>query len=200
VIAVTPLKESGSLKQLELSKSITHFSRDFLLVWDWEQLLKESQDRAESKNWMSFEQATKTWNVALILRDLEEYKEAEKRLREAIKGYKITFGEKQSMLKSRYGLTPLSWTAGNGYNDVVNLLLAKDNIDPDLKDTQYGQTPLSWAAENGHEAVVKLLLETGKVEVDSKDKYGRIPLSWAARNGHEAVVQLLLEKGAKNPQ
>jgi hypothetical protein len=36
VIAVTPLKESGSPKQLELSKSITYFSRDFLLIWDWE--------------------------------------------------------------------------------------------------------------------------------------------------------------------
>ena len=40
---------------------------------------------------------------------------------------------------------------------MVKLLLAKDGIDPDLKDSQYGQTPLSWAAQNGHEAVVKLL-------------------------------------------
>ena len=93
VIAATPLKESGSPKQLELSQSITHFPRDFLLVWDWEQPLEESQDREESKNWMSFDQATKTWNVALILGDLEEYEKAEKRLREVIKGYEIAFGE-----------------------------------------------------------------------------------------------------------
>jgi hypothetical protein len=191
VIAVTPLKESGSPRQLELSQSITHFPRDFLLVWDWEQPLEESQDREESKNWMSFDQATRTWNVALILGDLEEYKKAEKRLREAIKGYEIAFGEEQSMLKSQYGLTPLSWAAGNGYNDVVNLLLAKDSIDPDLKDNQYSRTPLLWATENGHEAVVKLLLETGKVKVDSKDSYGRTPLLWAAEEWHEAVVKLL---------
>ncbi|KAH6681822.1 hypothetical protein B0J14DRAFT_648242 [Halenospora varia] len=53
VIAVTPLKESGSFKQLELSKLITYFPCDFLLVWDWEQLQGESQVREESKNWVS---------------------------------------------------------------------------------------------------------------------------------------------------
>jgi hypothetical protein len=191
VIAVTPLKESGSPKQLQLSKSITHFPRDFLLVWDWEQLLKESQDQEKSKNWISFDQATKIWNVTLILGDLEVVEKAEKRLREAIKGYEIVFGKEQSLLKSQYGLTPLSWAAGNGYNDVVNLLLAKDSIDRELKDSEYGQTPLSWAAENGHEAVVQLLLEH-KADVESKDsKFGRTPLSWAAQNGHEAVVKLL---------
>ncbi|KAH6710941.1 heterokaryon incompatibility protein-domain-containing protein [Leptodontidium sp. MPI-SDFR-AT-0119] len=195
VIAVTPLKESGSPKQVELSKSITHFSRDFLLVWDWEQPLEESQDLEESKNWMSFDQATNIWNVALILGDLEEFEKAEKRLREAIKGYEIAFGEEQSILKSQYGLTPLLWAVGNGYIDVVNLLLAKDGIDPDLKDNQYSRTPLSWAAENGQEAIVKLLLETGKVEVDSKDNGGPTPLWWAAKKGHEAIVKLLLETG-----
>ncbi|PMD15991.1 HET-domain-containing protein, partial [Hyaloscypha hepaticicola] len=39
VIAVTPLKGSGSFKQLELLKSIKYFLRDFLLIWDWKQLL-----------------------------------------------------------------------------------------------------------------------------------------------------------------
>jgi ankyrin repeat protein len=38
----------------------------------------------------------------------------------------------------------------------VELLLAKDDVDPDSKDKD-GQTPLSRAAEYEHEAVVKLL-------------------------------------------
>jgi hypothetical protein len=97
-----------------------------------------------------------TWNVALILGDLEEYEKAEERLREAIKGYEIEFGEQKSMLKGQYGLTPLSWAAGNGNDAIVDLLLAKDSIDPDLKDG-CGQTPLWRAAQNGHEAAVKLL-------------------------------------------
>jgi hypothetical protein len=174
VIAVTPLKESESFKQLELSKSIISFPRDFLLIWDWKQLLEESQGREMSQDWLFLDwasyKATRTWNVALILGDLEEYQNAEKWLREAIKGYEIAFGEEKSTLKGQYGLAPLSWAAGNGSDDIVNLLLTKGTIDPDLKDSQYYQTPLSWAAENGHEAVVKLLLETGQVEVDSKDR------------------------------
>ncbi|KAH8667498.1 heterokaryon incompatibility protein-domain-containing protein, partial [Tricladium varicosporioides] len=39
VIAATPLNKSGSSQLLELSESRVHFSRDFLLVWDWEKPL-----------------------------------------------------------------------------------------------------------------------------------------------------------------
>lgn len=84
-----------------------------------------------------------------------EYKNTKKKFQETIKGYKITFGKEQFILKSQYGLTPLSWAAGNGYNDIVNLLLAKNSIDPDLKNNQYSRTPLSWAAR--HKAVATLL-------------------------------------------
>ena len=77
VIAITPLKGSGSFKQLELSKSIKYFPLDFLLIWDWKQLLEESQGRELSKDWLFLDwasyKATRTWNVALILGDLEEY-------------------------------------------------------------------------------------------------------------------------------
>ncbi|KAH8680097.1 heterokaryon incompatibility protein-domain-containing protein, partial [Tricladium varicosporioides] len=179
IIAVTPLKESGSFQQLELPKLITYFPRDFLLVWDWEQLQEESQDREESKSRVFLDSASykAIWNVALILEDVKENQIAEKRLREAYEGYEIEFGEEQPIPESRYGLTPLSWAAENGKDTIVNSLLAEDGIDPDLKDSQYGQTPLSWAAQNGHEAVVKLLLATSKVEVDSKDGNGRTPLS-----------------------
>ncbi|KAF4625123.1 hypothetical protein G7Y89_g13046 [Cudoniella acicularis] len=229
VIAVTPLNESGSLRQLELSKSITHFPRNFLLVWDLEKPLGRLQDREEYETLIKtnsqvpeyskielegyLEKPTRIWDVALVLGDLEEYKEAEEKLREAIKGYKIAIREEYPRtLKNRYGLTPLSWAARNGYDAVVKLLLAKDSVDPDLKDSQYGQTPLSWAAEGGHdaivkllleirrpreghEAIVKLLLETRKVKVDLKDWYDRTPLSWAAKGGHEDIVKLLLSIG-----
>jgi hypothetical protein len=142
------------------------------------------------------DKAARTWNAALVLGDLEEYKMAEEKLLEAVEGYEIAFGEDRPyVLKSQYGLTPLSWAAGNGYDTVVKLLLVEDSLDPDLKDSQYGQTPLSWAAERGHEAIVKLLLETGKVEVDSKTKYSRTPLWIATEQGHETVVKLLLETG-----
>ena len=51
--------------------------------------------------------------------------------------------------------------AENGHEAVLKLLLEKDSVDLDSKDTFYGRTPLWWAATNGHEAVVKPLLEKG---------------------------------------
>ena len=60
----------------------------------------------------------------------------------------------------------------NGRNMVVKKLLAKYNVNLDLKDRQYGQTLLSWAAEHGHEASVQRLLNTGLAEIDSKGKVG----------------------------
>jgi ankyrin repeat protein len=216
VVAAAPQEDmetkSRHLKWLTLSLSGNIFTRDFLLLWDWENSLKlQDQERYEtvirtnslvsecSKTELGtyLENATRTWNIALILGDLEEYGKAGEKLQEAVKGYEIAFGKLNSnTLGSQYdGQTSLVWAAGNGYYGVVNLLLAKDEIDPDLKDGN-GRTPLSWAAENGHEAVVKVLLETDKVDVNSEDnQYRRTPLSWAAENGHETVVKVLLETG-----
>ncbi|KAI9781882.1 MAG: hypothetical protein M1839_005676 [Geoglossum umbratile] len=91
--------------------------------------------------------------------------------------------------------TPLSWAAERGHEAVVKLLLAKDGVDINSKDSYGGQTPLSLAAERGHEAVVKLLLAKDGVDINSKDSYGgQTPLWWAVERGHEAVVKLLLAK------
>ncbi|KAH0553143.1 hypothetical protein GP486_006671, partial [Trichoglossum hirsutum] len=76
---------------------------------------------------------------------------------------------------------------------MAKLLLVKDGVDPDSRDTD-GQTPLLWAARNGHEAVVKLLFVKYGVNPDPEAINGRTPLSRAAENGHEAVVELLLAK------
>ena len=217
-IAVFPegkLMESGDIEWSKLLRSITAFPRDFLLIWNWENSPEKLQDLRQyealvrTDNWVwehlktelggYLDKATRTLDIAMILDDLEEYEKAEERYREAIEGYEIAFGEELlHMPKGQYGRTPLLWAAENGYNIVVHLLLAKDGIDPDLKDRQSNRTPLSWAAAGGHEAVVQQLLATDKVDVDAKGGYdGQTPLSWAARNGHEAVVKLLLEKGAE---
>lgn len=47
--------------------------------------------------------------------------------------------------------------AANGHVAAINLLLASDKVDLDIKDND-GWTPLSWAAEKGHETVVKPLV------------------------------------------
>ena len=39
------------------------------------------------------DKATRTWNVAMILDDLEKYEKADNVFRKAIKGYEIAFGK-----------------------------------------------------------------------------------------------------------
>jgi ankyrin repeat protein len=58
---------------------------------------------------------------------------------------------------TRHGRMPLSWTAENGHEAVVKLLLEK-GVDVECK-SDNSRMPLCWATWNGHEAVVKLLLE-----------------------------------------
>ena len=215
VIAATPLNENGSFGQLEFSSSITYFPREVPLVWDWEKHTGESQEGEEYETLTKTnsrvlgplkeeftgysDKATRIWNVALVLGDVQEYRKAEKRLREAVDGYETAFREEdQYILKSQYSQTQLWWAAGKGHEAVVKLLLKTGKIYIDSKDG-IGRTPLSWAAEGGHEAVVKLLLETSKVDADSRDQFwGRTPLSWAAGGGHKAVVKLLLETSKVN--
>ncbi len=50
----------------------------------------------------------------------------------------------------------MSRTAEKGFEVVVELLLAKNNVDPDSKDNN-GRMLLLWAAEKGREVVVRLL-------------------------------------------
>ena len=210
VISANLLIKGGGTGRQDAFKSLVEFPRDFTLVWDLERLLEESQDREEletltetdrqepkrlkpnSANY--FDKATRTWNVALVLEDLPYGRLANERFYEAVEGYEKVFGKEHSATPNFiFALTPLSWAAENGYDDIVKLLLTIDGIDPDLKGGQYGRIPLSWAADRGHEAVVELLLEAGQVDVNSRGYCGQnTPLLYTAQGGHEAVVKLLL--------
>lgn len=80
----------------ELLQSAKIFTRDFLLVWDWENSPEKLQDLGEYKTLIQtnnsvsgysktelegrLDKATRTWDVALILGDSREYKKAEERL------------------------------------------------------------------------------------------------------------------------
>ena len=98
------------------------------------------------------------------------------------------------------GNTALTWAARKGYEEVIAMLLKREDVNPDQADTTYGRTPLLWAAENGYQGVVKMLLEREDVNPNQPDiNYGRTPLSRAAEKGHEGVVKMLLEREDVNP-
>ena len=70
------------------------FPRDFLLVWDWGESAGNLRDQVNTPVpeylMTTLNKATRLYNMALILGDLEEYKEAKKRLQEAIESHKGT--------------------------------------------------------------------------------------------------------------
>lgn len=80
----------------------------------------------------------------------------------------IKTGKVNLDLNDDLGRTQLSWVAGEGYEEVVELLL-KGSTDVDYRDIEYSQTPLQSTAEKGREALVKLLVENG-ANVNSRGK------------------------------
>ncbi|KAI4086273.1 MAG: hypothetical protein LQ344_007691 [Seirophora lacunosa] len=184
------------------------FSRNFLLIWNWEKSPEESQDSyaydliqaPESTGLMSrINVPTHVWNVALILGDAGQYEKAGELLGEAMKGYQVALGERDPHIapESQSGMTPLAFAATNGYTELADLLLAENGIDPDLEDWN-GQKPLSHAAQHGHVTLVQRLLALGQVEIDAADKRGRTALLWASKNGHEDVIKQLLKTDSAN--
>ena len=96
------------------------------------------------------------------------------------------------------GATPLIWASRGGHWGVIEVLLGRKDIRPDLPD-DCGRTPISWAARNGHEKVVELFLGRQEINPNSADYYLQTPISHAAENGHEAVVNLLLGRDDVHP-
>ncbi|KAG0639251.1 ankyrin repeat-containing domain protein [Tuber brumale] len=93
----------------------------------------------------------------------------------------------------RPGRTPLSWAAGCGHEEVVKLLLERNDVDPNMADEE-GRTPLSWSAQNGCYGVVKLLLKRRDVDPNIPDIFGWTPFSFALVCGELGVVDLLLDR------
>jgi len=94
--------------------------------------------------------------------------------------------------------TALSLAAEAGHEEVVKILLGREEVNPSAED-KFGATPLSYAATKGREGTVKILLRRQEVNPDKPDNDGRTPLLYAAHYGQEGVVKILLERGEVNP-
>lgn len=99
-------------------------------------------------------------------------------------GYRVNF-------RSVGGRTPLSIAAGNGFLEIVQLLLNHKRIIPDIADSSQC-TPLFWAVGGGHFDILDILLSDGRISVNHTDKTGRNVLSWAAAEGQLEMVRYLM--------
>ena len=82
-----------------------------------------------------------------------------------------------------------------GCAEVVERLLARDDIDVNKAETDNGCTPLCEASQNGHTEVVERLLARDDIDVNkATTSAGVTPLLMASANGHTEVVGRLLTR------
>ncbi|KAF9894991.1 hypothetical protein FE257_004615 [Aspergillus nanangensis] len=109
-------------------------------------------------------------------------------------------GDLDASMEECRGRSPLSLAAEHGMAGVVEMLLARDDVDVNARDGG-GMTPLLWATWLGKEAVARVLLLQGpRVCVNVEDVFCRTPLSYAAAAGSEEIVRLLLEREDIDPE
>lgn len=95
------------------------------------------------------------------------------------------------------GRTPLSIAAEAGSEEVVKVLLARQDVDGNIHD-DYGQTPLMRAVKSRRTAIVELLLDREDVDPNAEERGGYTPFHYAAERGNEDIVKLLLDRNDFN--
>lgn len=85
------------------------------------------------------------------------------------------------------GQTLLSCAASNGHEEVVKILIERDDINPQQTE-KHGQRLLSCNVSHEPERVVKILLERNNANPDKPDNLSGTLLFYAASNGDNGVV------------
>ena len=91
------------------------------------------------------------------------------------------------------GATVIHIAAGNGNNEVINLLLNKDKTLINAVDNNGADTPLHWAIMKNYDSTAELLLSQG-ASPTQKNSSEQTPLHYAAMYGNMNAVVLLVEK------
>ncbi|CAN9253185.1 unnamed protein product [Alternaria alternata] len=98
-------------------------------------------------------------------------------------------GKADPNLHSKVGETALTYAAGCGYVDYVELLLASGSY-PDWKN-EMGETALMKAAKHGHANVVELLVHNRDIDLNATDLRGKTARMLAKSEGHKHILKLL---------
>ncbi|KAH7114772.1 ankyrin repeat protein, partial [Dactylonectria estremocensis] len=95
--------------------------------------------------------------------------------------------------RERHGRTALHIAAGDGYSDIVRILV-ENGADVDAK--VHGWTPMLLAAKAWRFRIPDYLIERG-ANVNAADYHGRRALHWAVHHGGVTLARLLLQRGAE---
>lgn len=91
------------------------------------------------------------------------------------------------------GMSLLHKAAANGYDIVLETLLAENGVDVSAKD-KGGWAALHYASKYGHQTTIKLLIDNG-ADPAAKCPDGQTALHLAVKSGHQAVIRLLAKNG-----
>lgn len=95
--------------------------------------------------------------------------------------------------KNWNGMTALLIAVEQGFEEVVNLLLAHQ-VNSEVAD-QYGRTAIYWAIKGGNHAITTSLLNSG-ARIDAKTHKGRTALMKSVSRGNEGLIGILTRRGA----
>ena len=98
----------------------------------------------------------------------------------------------EQCLRDEYNRTLLHVAVSAGQTDLVEVLLAQENIHLKVP-SPFKQSLLSIASMKGYTRIVELLLPLGEPQFYLQDRPSQFsPLHWAAMYGHKDIVSLLL--------
>jgi len=139
MIAATPPEsiQTGKtdIKWLELLQTIITLPLSLLLVWNWERSSGglQGQERSETLRDLNslklghlktdLDKATRLFDMALILRDLGEYEEAGRKLREVVEDYERLFGNEHLHTLTAVDALALIYKNQKKWKEVAELFL-----------------------------------------------------------------------------
>jgi len=133
---IRPYKDHFSVIKIAVTPPenirIVSFPRNFLLIWDWDYSPGRSQYRAEvqehSQRTLGVKEgrATRLWDFAFILKDLEEHEEAKEKLLEAIECDGVALREEDEIRITEAVVTEI---ARRFDKEVIMLLLKRKRDD-----------------------------------------------------------------------
>ncbi|XP_033733566.1 inversin-B-like [Pecten maximus] len=100
-------------------------------------------------------------------------------------------------LQDDFGRTVMSYACEMKCNDIVNMLIRQNDIDPDLEDLK-GNTPLIYSSIVGNDIATEMLTRNFRrlgLEIDHANKNGFTALLTAAKHGNISCARILARQG-----